>query len=99
MFTLTAEQRKELTGGGTEARTRHMLHGDMEQGHCQLLKKKGCKGCYKVLGTTQCLCFKKTDRRGKLRLNQDSEDIDVAVITAYIMEILLIILAWRIIMT
>ena len=73
--------------------------GGMEWGHWQLLGKKGCKGCYKLLGTIPCLCFRKTPRGGDLRLNQDPEDLDVPVVTAYIMEILLIILAWRIIMT
>lgn len=32
-------------------------------------------------------------------MNQHPEDLDVAVVTAYTMEILLIVLAWRIIKT
>ena len=43
--------------------------------------------------------LQKDRRRGNLRLNHYLEDLDVPVITAYIMEILLIILAWRIITT
>lgn len=46
---------------------------------------------------TSCLCFGKTHRRGALGLNLDSEDLEVTVIIAYIMEILPIIFAWRII--
>lgn len=69
----------------------------MKCGHWQLLGKKGCKGCYKLLNIAPSLYFENTHVRGNLRLNQDSEALDVAVIIVYFLEILLMILVWRII--
>lgn len=50
-----------------------------------------------LFGSTSCLRFEKTPRRGALGLNRDSEDLGVTVITAYIMESLPIMFAWRVI--
>lgn len=90
---------KMLTGASTRSESRHVLQEEVwsgDIGNCSERKNAKDVTSYQI---HQPVCFRKALRRGGLRLNQDPAHLPVAVVTAYIMEILLIILAWRIIMT